>query len=41
MGRTATGVRGVNLRDEDCLVGATVISDDQEVLVLTEKRFWY
>ena len=39
MGRTATGVRGVNLRPEDCLVGATVISDDQEVLVLTEKGF--
>ncbi len=39
MGRTATGVRGINLREGDQLVGATMISDDQEVLVLTEKGF--
>ncbi|MGT2799238.1 DNA gyrase subunit A [Streptococcus marmotae] len=39
MSRIATGVRGMRLREGDCLVGAAVVSDDQEVLVLTENGF--
>ena len=39
MGRTATGVRGIKLREGDHLVGATIVSDDQEVLVLSEKGY--
>lgn len=37
MSRIATGVRGVNLRDGDQVVGAGVVSDNDEVLVITEK----
>lgn len=39
MSRIATGVKGITLRDGDQVVGATMISDDQEVLVLSEKGF--
>ena len=39
MSRSATGVRGVNLREGDEVVGASRISDDQEVLVITEKGY--
>ena len=39
MGRTATGVRGVNLRDGDQVVGASVITDQDEVLIITEKGY--
>lgn len=39
MGRTATGVRGIKLREGDHLVSATIVSDDQEVLVLSEKGY--
>ena len=35
----ATGVRGVNLRDGDQVVGAGVVSDNDEVLVITEKGY--
>ena len=37
MGRSATGVRGVNLRPGDQVVGASVITDQDEVLIITEK----
>src|SRR5690554_2594928 len=40
MGRTASGVRGMSLSDEDQIIGATLIeSDDQEVLVVTENGY--
>ncbi|MGQ7396373.1 DNA gyrase subunit A [Streptococcus sp. ZY1909104] len=39
MSRIATGVKGITLRDGDQVVGATMIFDDQEVLVLSEKGF--
>ena len=39
MSRIATGVRGVNLRDGDQVVGAGVVSDNDEVLVITEKGY--
>ncbi len=35
----ATGVRGVNLRDGDQVVGAGVIAEGDEVLVITEKGY--
>lgn len=37
MGRTASGVRGIRLREEDYVVGAALMKEDQEVLVITEK----
>ena len=39
MSRSASGVRGVNLREGDAVVGASRITDDQEVLVITEKGY--
>ena len=39
MSRSATGVRGVNLRDGDQVVGAGVITEGDEVLVITEKGY--
>jgi DNA gyrase subunit A len=37
MGRGATGVKGVNLREEDYVVGTSRVNDSQEVLVISEK----
>jgi DNA gyrase subunit A len=39
MGRTAAGVRGIRLREEDYVVGAAVIREDDEVLVITENGY--
>ena len=39
MGRSATGVRGVNLREGDKVVGASVVTDQDEVLIITEKGY--
>ncbi len=39
MGRTATGVRGIRLRDNDFVVGAGILEKDSEVLVVTEKGY--
>lgn len=40
MGRTATGVRGMDLPDGDEIIGMTTIkSDQEEILVVTEKGF--
>lgn len=38
MGRTATGVRGINLTDGEC-VGAEIASEDSIVLIVTEKGY--
>ena len=38
MGRTASGVRGINLGSEIC-VGCEVTSENSEVLVVTEKGY--
>jgi len=38
MGRTASGVRGINLGNEKC-VGAEVVSDNQNILIVTEKGY--
>ena len=39
MSRIATGVKGVNLREGDAVVGASVITDQDEVLIITEKGY--
>ena len=39
MGRTATGVRGIKLRDDDYVVGSDVLTDEHEVLVVTENGY--
>ena len=39
MGRTAAGVRGMNLRDNDYVVGSDILEPDSEVLVISEKGY--
>ena len=39
MGRTAAGVRGINLRDHDYVVGSEVIKPNADVLVISEKGY--
>jgi DNA gyrase subunit A len=39
MGRTAQGVKGINLRSGDKVVSMDIIREDQDVLVVTEKGF--
>ena len=38
MGRTATGVRGINLSESTC-VGAEIATDEDKVLIVTEKGY--
>ncbi len=39
MGRTATGVRGITLRDDDKVIGMIVVKRANTLLVVTEKGF--
>ncbi|MFD1928383.1 DNA gyrase subunit A [Sporosarcina siberiensis] len=39
MGRVAGGVRGIRLRKGDIAVGMDIVSDGEEILVVTEKGF--
>lgn len=39
MGRTASGVRGIRLRDDDYVVGMEILEPGQEVLVVTENGY--
>lgn len=39
MGRTAAGVREINLRDNDYVVGSDILEPDSEVLVISEKGY--
>lgn len=39
MGRTAAGVRGINLRDNDYVVGSDILEPASEVLVISEKGY--
>lgn len=39
MGRTAAGVRGINLRDNDYVVGSDILEPDSEVLIISEKGY--
>ncbi len=38
MGRTASGVRGINLEDSEC-IGAEIATDDDKILIVTEKGY--
>ena len=39
MGRSAAGVRGIRLRDEDYVIGAAPLNPDSKVLVISENGF--
>ncbi|MDH6364337.1 DNA gyrase subunit A [Enterococcus sp. PF1-24] len=39
MGRTASGVRGIRLRENDYVIGAAVMDPGKEVLVITENGY--
>ena len=39
MGRTAAGVRGINLTDADRVVGAVLADDDSDLLTMTENGY--
>jgi len=39
MGRTAAGVRGIDLRDGDRVVGVALVSPDMDLLAVTERGF--
>ena len=39
MGRTASGVRGIRLRDDDYAVGSDVLKPDSNVFVISEKGY--
>ncbi len=39
MGRTARGVRGIRLKDDDYVVGVCVVDDEKSLLCVTEKGF--
>ncbi|MBQ9510399.1 MAG: DNA gyrase subunit A [Clostridia bacterium] len=39
MGRTARGVRGIKLKGDDYVVGATVVDDSKTLITITEKGF--
>ena len=39
MGRSASGVRGIRLREDDYVVGMDVMKPDSEVLVITENGY--
>jgi len=39
MGRSAAGVRGIRLRDDDYVIGADILQPDSKVFVISEKGF--
>ena len=39
MGRTAAGVKGINLSDGDCVVGAVLAEDDADLMTMTENGY--
>ena len=39
MGRTASGVRGIRLRENDYVVGSSIINDSDNVLVISENGY--
>jgi len=39
MGRTASGVRGINLSEDSYCVGAEISNNDDEILIVTEKGY--
>ena len=39
MGRTARGVRGIKLREDDYVVGAEIVDDEKKLITVTEKGY--
>ncbi|KRM78919.1 DNA gyrase, A subunit [Lapidilactobacillus dextrinicus DSM 20335] len=39
MGRTAAGVRGIRLREEDYVIGSAILTADQEILTISENGY--
>ena len=39
MGRSARGVRGIKLGDDDCVAGVTIVDEDKYLITITEKGF--
>jgi len=39
VGRTARGVRGIDLRNDDIVIGAVIVDDEKDLLTVTEKGF--
>lgn len=39
MGRTARGVRGIKLKDDDYVVGAAIVDDEKMLITVTEKGY--
>ena len=39
MGRTASGVRGINLSTDELCIGADIACDDDKILIITEKGY--
>ena len=39
MGRTAAGVKGITLTDDDIVVGMEILEEDSDVLIVTEKGY--
>ena len=39
MGRTATGVKAINLGEDDAVVGMEVLDETQDILIVTEKGY--
>ena len=39
MGRTAAGVKGITLTDDDVVVGMEILEEDSHVLIVTENGY--
>ncbi len=39
MGRVSRGIRGINLTDDDCLVGMEVLTDSETLMTITENGY--
>ena len=39
MGRTASGVKGISLEDDECCIGAEVVNNEDNILIVTEKGY--
>ncbi len=39
MGRTARGVRGISLKDDDCVVGVAIVDPNKKLLTVTENGY--
>jgi DNA gyrase subunit A len=39
MGRVSRGIKGINLTDDDCLVGMEVLTDSETLMAITENGY--